>query len=136
MPAGTRKEVRPGCAFVLAGVVIGAIVGAVAGAASYDPSEDFFDFGQGFSAFAGGALGSLAGAGLAFVIWLIWLWRSHSPTTRAAVLGAAAGLVLDWLVFFGDTFLAVFFAIPVAVVTALVAAVFSKLRRRSARRRG
>src|SRR6266576_2945777 len=63
MPAGTRKEVRPGCAFVLAGVVIGAIVGAVAGAASYDPSEDFFDFGQGFSAFAGGALGSLAGTG-------------------------------------------------------------------------
>ena len=70
---------KPSWWFVLLAAFIGAIGGGVVGAglgyASYQPSDDWLDFGPGFAAIAGAVFGAPIGALLGAIGWSIWRVR-------------------------------------------------------------
>jgi hypothetical protein len=70
---------KPSWWFVLLAAFIGAIAGGVVGAglgyASYEPSDDWLNFGAGFAAIVGAVFGAPIGATLAAVGWSIWRVR-------------------------------------------------------------
>ena len=70
---------KPSWWFVLlaafVGAVAGALVGALLGYVSYQPSDDWIDFGPGFNAMFGGACGVPVGGLLAAIGWAVWRVR-------------------------------------------------------------